>query len=273
MVWQVCVHREIAQCNGGWRMKISLRTTAIVAAAFIGVSINVGTASAQVGTVQCDFKTWVRTWLGDKLDARSLKDGLANTICHFSTDKDYCKVSPNFKTLVMRQSNNYQSTLANEVLLSQGAGYATCILCLKRDLYQTVAKRMDSIQSMCKNIGDLVANRQNLKYIYDNNMNCGFKLSQAALVDENFDDAYWNIGSNSIRFWLSSRIIPDLQLGLSDEILSSEMNNVGLLLQPFVSKYPPGSQDQGALEQAFNGITCTSIDLPPCTRPQYQCPP
>lgn len=249
-------------------MKISLRMAAMAAVVFVGFDVRPVLAQQ----VQCDFKKWVKDWFVGRTEARDLKDGFADAICHFTTDRYYCKASANFKSFVIRQSKNYQNTLANEVIPSQGPGFGTCILCQVRELYQTLVKNPDSIQAMCKKVGEAVANRPDLKYIYDEKMNCGFKIGQAALTDEVFDDAYWNTGSNSIRHWLSTRVIPDLISGVSDDVVGPEMTNVGSMLQPFVNKYPPAQQSQDALDSSFSGITCTAIELPPCTRPVVQCP-
>jgi len=247
---------------------------AIAVATLVGLFVDVGTLSAQQ-VLRCDFKTWVGDWVANKKHARELKDALATTVCQFRINNRYCRASSDFKDLVIKQSKAYQFSLAKEAIAARPNPdeLKVCLLCQVKDLYRTVVgDPTNSIKALCKTVGDLVASRPDLLYTYREAMHCDFRMSQAALTDEKYDDVFWNKGDESIRGLLERRVIADLKGGAPDDVIKGAMEWVGELLDQFVDRYPPKEQDEDGLTASFNRITCTEMSLPSCQGATVQCP-
>src|SRR5262245_48441016 len=132
-------------------MRFSLRMTALAAALFVCFDVQ-NVLAQQQNRIQCDFKTWVNAWLANKWNAGSVKDELALTVCHIKSDPDYCRASIKFKDLVKSMNKSYLNALTAEVLPSkvvQNPALKDCELCPNGDLYQTIAKGDNSIQTLC----------------------------------------------------------------------------------------------------------------------------
>lgn len=218
---------------------------------------------------QCNLQLWVQGLLARRWDALNALQSGSNAACAVYGDANYCGVSPALKDFIKQQDASYKNILAREAIARQQEP-GNCLLCLVKDTYQTVVKNPNSIQKLCADLGRRVESNATLKSYYDN-MSCNFFVDQRGLTDTNFGDGFWNIGQNSVRYWLT-RSIDDIKAGVPDDLVAREMQAAGSLLQRFVSSYAASQKDQEQLETQFSGINCIPV-LPVCTRVPVNCPP